>query len=335
MKVMVDKVHSMEREKFRNQELLDNSLNQLDLAERKLARGLGERSFEETKLLQSEINKLEGELLNITNKKNETLQRLRKLTSELKGWIREKEHRCEDEKELQSSICEVELELSSLETHKKSQILSKEELMISEDILQLESRRLRDKLAVGIEEVYNLESKLLRIDDSSREMKEEMLAQLEIKAAQARLAEEDRHKAAIELGRQKISVEKLQSKYEAITTNSAKGAEGTSSNRSQVLSLIAAAQKREELLHEGNDLDRQIQSKEREMHAMKRTLEHIQSTNAQYRISLSNDDTKLPKAKELNKLEADIEFARKKLAVQRENYHVLNVERSRLLGLLS
>jgi hypothetical protein len=222
-----------------------------------------------------------------------------------------------------------------METQKKAQILSKEELMMSEDILQLESRRLRDKLAVCIEEVYNLESKLLQIDDSSREMKEEMLAQLEIKAAQLRLAEEDRHKAAIELGRQKIAVDKMKSKYETITTNLTKDTEGTSSNRSQVLSLIAAAQKREELLHEGNDLDQQIQSKEREMHAMKRTLEHIQSTNSQYRISLSHADKKLPKAKELNKLEADIEFARKKLAVQREKYHVLNVERSRLIGLLS
>ncbi len=126
--VMVDKVHSVEREKFRNQELMDNSLNQLELAERKLARGLGERSFEEMKSLQSEINKLEVEHITATEKKNEILQRSRKISSELKGWTREKDQRFIDEKELQSAICEVELEVSSLESKIKSQIASKEEL---------------------------------------------------------------------------------------------------------------------------------------------------------------------------------------------------------------
>jgi hypothetical protein len=334
VKAMVDKVHSVEREKFRNQELLDSSLNQLELAERKLARGLGERSFQEMKSLQSEINKLEVELLTAIDKKNEILQRFQKLSSELKGWTREKEQRCIDEKELQSAICKVELELSSLETKMKSQITSKEELMMSEDLLQVESRRLRDKLAIGFEEVYNLESKLSRLNDSSRETKAEIFAQLEIKAAQVRLAEEDRHKAAIELGRRKIVVEKLQSKYEIITTNSNADADGTSSNTSQVMSLIAAAQKREEILREGNDLDKQVQKKEKELEAMKRTLDHIQSMNSEYRTSLSNADTKSHKAKELNKVEADIELARKKLAAQRENFYVLNHERSRLLRLL-
>lgn len=334
--VMVDKVHSVEREKFRNQELMDNSLNQLELAERKLARGLGERSFEEMKSLQSEINKLEVEHITATEKKNEILQRSRKISSELKGWTREKDQRFIDEKELQSVICEVELEVSSLESKIKSQIASKEELVMSEDMLQVESRRLRDKLSVGFEEVYSLESKLSLLDDSSRETKVGMFAQLEIKAAQVRLAEEDRHKAAKELGRRKIVVEKLQSKYETITTNSNLDANRTSSNRSQVLNLIAAAQKREELLHEGNDLDKQIQSKERELDAMKRTLDHIQSMNSEYRISLSNNtDIKSHNAKVLIKVEADIELARKKLAAQRENFHVLNHERSRLLNLLS
>ncbi len=49
--------------------------------------------------------------------------------------------------------------------------------------------------------------------------------------------------------------------------------------------------KREELLHEGNDLDKKIQKRERELEAIKRTLDHIQSMNSEYRISVSNADT--------------------------------------------
>jgi hypothetical protein len=332
-KVMIAKVHSVERDKFRQQELLDNSRSQLELAEQKVARGLGERSAEETKLLQSRINDLEGELVIATNKKNEILQRSRNVASELKGWARQKEQRSQDEKVLLAAICEVELELSSLETQKKSQISNKEELMMSEDLLQLEFRRLRDRLAIGSEEVFNLESKLRQLEDSASGLKAEMLAQLEIKAAQARLAEEDRHKAAIELGKRKIVVEKLQSKYDTIIKNSKQDLNGTSSNRSQVLSLIAAAQKREELLREGDDLDKQIRLKEREFQSMKRTLEHIQAMNSEYRISLSKAEMKSVKAKELHKVEADIEFARKKLAAQRENFHVLNLEHARVSSL--
>lgn len=335
VKIMIAKVHSAERDKFRQQELLYDSEYQLQIMERKVARGLGERSFEETQLLQSRINELEENLTKASNKRNEIAQRSRRLASELKGWARQTEQRFQDEKDLQTAIDEIELELSSLETQKKTQIALKEELMLSGDLLQLDFRRLRDKLAAGSEEVFNLELQLQQLEEAMREIKVELLAQTEISGAQARAVEEDRHKAAVELGKRKIVLEKLQSKYETIVKFSdQESTNAESGTRSQVCSLIAAAQKREELLREGDELDKKIQLKERELKAMKRTLEHIQGMNSEYRISLSKGDTKSEYIKELRELEDTIVFAREKLVPQRESLHEAKLEHARVSSLL-
>ena len=68
--------------------------------------------------------------------------------------------------------------------------------------------------------------------------------------------------------------------------------------------MIAAAQKREELQREGDELDANIRKAEREIRALVNTLNHLNRRNADYRTSLHPADMDSKEARELRNLEA-------------------------------
>lgn len=306
---------------MRQRELLYNAEFQHHFMERKVARGLGERSDEEKLSLQSSIDDLEGNLASTMDKKVDLVQRCRRLRNELRAWVRQREQRQQDEMHVLKSINEVELDISACEISIKSQVATKEELMVSNDMMRLELGRLRNKLTHGTEEVYNIENQHRQLEIVVTQKKNELLVQSEIKSAQIRAAEEDRHKAAVELGKRKVGIEKLQSKYDMITKTLHQDNEVGWSKNSQVFHLIVAAQKREELLQEGDELDEEIQQKEKELQAMEKSLEHIREMNSEYRLSFSKVDMKGERAKELCGLESKLVDARKTLVEQRESFY--------------
>lgn len=80
-----------------------------------MARGLGERSDDEKKVLQEEIKKLEGELQTVLSKRKMLTTQSRKLSLELRTAIRHREGLEKETVDLEQHILEVELENSSTE----------------------------------------------------------------------------------------------------------------------------------------------------------------------------------------------------------------------------
>ena len=293
--------------------------------ERKVSRGLGERSDEEKQQLQARIVDLEKYLeINVTKRKS-LLQQCKKVQLELQAWKRRKDNAEKEHKDIKGKIAEIELETSSCGMSLKQVISMKEEAMVTHDVIRLDVRRLRDTLRKKAEDVFALENQREQLELSMAEKKVEMKVYSEVRTAQLRAAEEERHKSAVELGQRSVAFEKLQSKYEMLCKAHRSG-DADGEEHSQVYYLIMAAQKREELQREGDNLDGKIRKKEKEMKAMEKTLAHLQQRNSQYRISFHKADMNSDATKGLSALDEKLRISEKHLFEQKKKLRYLENE---------
>lgn len=275
IKNYASKISELEYKLARQDEILDNATFQLEQVEKKVARGLGVRSNEEQVQLKSRIEDLEKELELEKQKKTELLQQQRKVAVELRSW--NKKHdlaqlKCD---ETTQKIDYIGLEIFACETSLKNIVSKKEETMVSRDVLLLDVRRLRDSLRDVLEELYEVEKQRRESKSVIKEKKEEAHGINEAKRCELRVSKDEHHKAAMDLGKVKLMLEKTKSKYETITSMNSKG-----NYESPEFKLILAAQRREELQQEGDKLDETIMRKEKEIHKMKLTLEQLKQTNS-------------------------------------------------------
>ena len=268
------KIGELEYKLDRQGEILDNATFQLQQVEKKVARGLGVRSNEEQIHLKSRIEELEKELDLEKQKKTELLQQQRKLAVELRSWNKKHDNaqlKCD---ETAKKIDYIGLEIFSCETSLKDIVSKKEETMVTRDVLLLDVRRLRDSLRDVLEELCVVEKQRRESKSAIKEKKEEAHGVNEAKRCELRTSKEEHHKAAMDLGKVKLLLDKTKSKYETISSTNSKG-----KYESPEFKLILAAQRREELQQEGDQLDETIMRKEKEIQKMKLTLEQLKEAN--------------------------------------------------------
>ena len=271
IKNYASKISELEHKLARQVEILDNATFQLEQVEKKVARGLGVRSNEEQIQLKARIEDLEKELELENQKKTELLQQQRKLTVELRSWNKKHDNaqlKCD---ETTQKIDYIGLEIFACETSLKDIVSKKEETMVSRDVLLLDVRRLRDSLRDVLEELCAVEQQRRESKSVIKEKKEEALGMNEVKRSELRTSKDDHHKAAIDLGKVRLLLNKTRSKYETMTKS-----EGN--YESPEFKLILAAQRREELQQEGDQLDETIMRKEEEVRKLQLTLEELKKS---------------------------------------------------------
>ncbi|CAM9109341.1 unnamed protein product [Ectocarpus fasciculatus] len=269
MKNLQTKVHALDQEQTRQQELIYSAEFQIQQMERKVARGMGERTDEEKSLLNAKIRELEGEVEVMREEKKMLTGQARKLNNELRASLRRREAASAQQAELNEAINELELECRAAEGDVKRESQTKEELMVSNDVMRLEVKRLRDTLNGAADEVFSLENRRQQLAMSMKERKAEIQVHWDLQRATLRAAEEERHRVQLELGDRRQAVEKLRAKYETLAKGFAGagagdlGGDHAGGGSSQAYFIIAAAQKREELQREGDELDQEIRSFQR------------------------------------------------------------------------
>merc|ERR1711871_719313 len=181
--------------------------------------------------------------------------------------------------------------------------------------------RLRDALSKKADEVFSLENRKFQLQLSMEERRKEIGVHREVQRAQARAADEERHKSTTELAERTMRVDKLRAKFEVVAKSSGAdpdGDGGDDSGSSQAFFVIQAAQKKEELQREGDELDAKIRKCEREIRALENTLKTLTVRNTAYRESFQKADPNSAGARELADLEEqmkdaqDVLFKRKK-----------------------
>ena len=310
------KIRQLDGESVRQQELIYNAEFQIQQMERKVARGMGERSDDEKKQLAAQIETLERELQVARDRRKMLTQQARRLNNELRAAQRRGELASTAQLELETRITELELENDSAERSLKARTATEEESMVANDIMRLELKRLRDALSQRADKVFTLENRKQQLKLSMLERKREISVHKDVQAAQLRLAEDERHRAQIELGARRQHVHKLNAKYETLCKTSRlrgndadDGGDDGGEPKSQAYYLIQAAQKREELQRQGDELDQEIRRREREMRALEATLAHVNTRNATYRSSFQKADLKSAEAEDLHQLEEQTKLA--------------------------
>ena len=327
-KVLSARIRDLESEDIRHQGLEYNAKYQLYQMERKVARGLGERSDEEQKQLKQNIVRLESELDSYKSTQKMLVKQNRSLQQELRSWQRQRQIQQNQLEAIKQKIDDIELEISSCENSLKAQAIEKEDMLINHDSTRADMMCLRDTLTKHLNDVIALKHKRESIDADICHKKDELNVMCEVKTVELRAHEDDRHRNAIELAQRKVVADKLRSKYEVLTKSSG---DNKDSNNSHIHRMILAAQKREELQREGDDLDRQIQVKEKEIFALEKTLIHLQEQNTKYRQSFAKVDKDNIEARKLDSLQTELREEKDQYIRRRFELRDLRDEYKRLL----
>ena len=120
---------------------------------------------------------------------------------------------------------------------------------------------MREQLHGHADEVFGLANRKFQLEQSMEERKHEISVHRDVQRAALKAAGEERHRVAMETKARETKVKTLRSKYESLVA-AARPSDGGGEERSQAYFIIQAAQKREELQREGDELDGKIRRAE-------------------------------------------------------------------------
>ena len=311
------KISTLDQESLRQQELVYNAEFQIQQMERKVARAGGERSDEEKIALNAKIKAVQATLDETKEQQRMLRQQCKKVIDELAVSRRKLVDVKESRKKGEARIAELQLvndaAVKTLREHTKE----REEFMVRHDVLKLEVKHLRERLHGHADEVFGLANRKFQLEQSMEERKHEISVHRDVQRAALKAAGEERHRVAMEAKSRQTKVKTLRNKYESLVA-AARPSDGGGEERSQAYFIIQAAQKREELQREGDELDGKIRRAEREMKALENTLKHLTDRNTRFRLSFHKADPNSAEAKECRHLEAQTKVAKDNLFKKRK-----------------
>ncbi|KAH3812374.1 hypothetical protein DPMN_140804 [Dreissena polymorpha] len=279
------KIGKLDTDSLKQQEIIYNQDFAIQQLERRINRMQGERSNEEKVHLEEKIKDLTNELEAKNNTHTLLTLQLKRLQDDIRRVSRELEKSGSEKTDLTSKIEELNLYNDSSERELKKIIYGKQDLMVDQNILKLELKRLRDMLNERADEVFDLEKRRLQLETAMKERHQEINIHKEMLNAQVRAVNEERQQISAELHERISKIDKLRKRYEILMVSMAPP-EGEE-ERSQAYYVIKAAQEKEELQREGDDLDARIRKAEKEIRALENTLKLMNNRNETYRKSFN------------------------------------------------
>ncbi|KAL5004553.1 hypothetical protein ScPMuIL_018009 [Solemya velum] len=285
MKNLTSKVAKLDTESLKQQEIVYNQDFAIQQLERRIYRMQGERSNEEKIQLEKRIDNSTQELEDKNNTHTLLTLQLKRLQDDIRRVSRDLEKNGSEKDDFTSKIEELNLYNDSSERELKKIILSKQDMMVDQNILKLELKRLRDMLHEKADDVLSLERRRLQLETAMKERRNEINVHKEMLQAQMRAADEERQQISAELHERISKIDKLRKRYEILMVSMAPP-EGEE-EKSQAFYVIKAAQDKEELQREGDDLDARIRKAEKEIRALENTLKLMNNQNETCRKSFN------------------------------------------------
>eukprot|EP00195_Chlamydomonas_chlamydogama_P009299 CAMPEP_0202915398 /NCGR_PEP_ID=MMETSP1392-20130828/65575_1 /ASSEMBLY_ACC=CAM_ASM_000868 /TAXON_ID=225041 /ORGANISM="Chlamydomonas chlamydogama, Strain SAG 11-48b" /LENGTH=937 /DNA_ID=CAMNT_0049607407 /DNA_START=168 /DNA_END=2981 /DNA_ORIENTATION=- len=290
-KNLAARIAALDEQVVRQQELLYNVEFQLQQMERKVARAGGVRSEEETRALNARIEKLTSVLEGVNTEHSMLLEQVKHAEDDLLQARRANTRLKGDKGKIEETTSTLKLENEMIGRQVKQALEGKEKAMVDHDVMKLEVKRLRDILAMHADEVFSLENRKFQLKMSMEERKQEIEVHRDSLRTELKLLRDDVHRITLELKERALKVEKLQNKFETISSKHRGTAEDDGEPKSQAYYVIKAAQEREELQREGDELDAKIRKAEKEVAALETTLVQLVTANGNYGGTFKKVDT--------------------------------------------
>lgn len=210
--------------------------------------------------------------------------------------------------------------------------------MVEENMLRLELRRLRSLLSARADNVLSLEQRKLQLKTAMEDRVLEIKAHKEVLLAQSKEVNNDRSAVSKELKDRISRVDKLKNRFEILEASMISPEDGEI--KSNAYYMVKAAQEREELQQQGDELDSKIKKGEKELRALENTLRLMNGRNEKFRKTLTKTDAESPEAEEKEQLQTklrnildkfrnkrrEVEERREELKVLQQAYAEISIE---------
>ncbi|XP_010174757.2 coiled-coil domain-containing protein 39 [Antrostomus carolinensis] len=315
LKNLKSKLHRLDADALKQQELMYNQDFYIQQVQRRLSRLEGEVNADEKQVLEAKIAELKKTLEEKKNVYDILQAQHKKLQNDVSFIKRVMEKTQEETSGMMIKINELNLfnERSDQELKKAKAI--KQEMMVEDNLLKLELNRLRDTLCNKTEKVLTLEKQKLELKKAIAERTEEIRIHKAVLDSQIRLVDQERQRLSAEFQDRLKKIDKLRCRYEILTVvmMPPEGEE----EKTHTYYVIKAAQEKEELQREGDDLDAKICKAEKEIVALENTLSVINNCNSNYRNSFKEVTETSEEYEEKLKLEEEQRAADEKYRYKR------------------
>ncbi|CAH6789200.1 coiled-coil domain-containing protein 39 [Phodopus roborovskii] len=283
LKHLNHRLHKLDFETLKQQEIMYSQDFYIQQVERRMSRLKGEINSEEKQALEAKILELKKTL----DEKKSTVSlleaQIKKLHNDL-YFLKKSNSKNNDEKQsLTNKISELHLFVDRSEKELSKAKVTKQDLMIEDNLLKLEVKRTREMLHSKAEEVLSLEKRKQQLCSAMGERAEEIKVHKAMLASQIRYVDQQRQTVSAEFHERLSKIDKLKNRYEILTVVMLPP-EGEE-EKTQAYYVIKAAQEKEELQREGDSLDAKINKAEKEIYALQNTLQVLNSCNNNYKQS--------------------------------------------------
>ncbi|XP_010216121.1 PREDICTED: coiled-coil domain-containing protein 39 [Tinamus guttatus] len=316
LKNLNSRLRKLDADALRQQEIMYKQDFYIQQVERRLSRLEGEVNVDEKQVLEAKVAELKKTLEEKKNTYNILHGQHKKLQNDVQFIKKAMDKTGEETNDVMIKINELNLfnEKSDQELKKAKAI--KQEMMVEENLLKLELKRLQDTLSSKAEKVLTLEKEKLKLKTAIAERTEEIKIHKAMMDSQIRLVDQERQRISAEFQDRLNKIDKLRSRYEILTVvmMPPEGEE----EKTQAYYVIKAAQEKETLQREGDDLDAKICKAEKEIVALENTLHVLNNCNSNYRNSFKEVTETSEEFKEKLKLEEEKRAADEKYRYKRK-----------------
>jgi chromosome segregation ATPase len=277
---------TLEEEQEKQEEKLYNLDYKIQEITRNVAQAKGEGTQEEKKRKEEVKNLEEKKAKEKEQEAIELKKEISKLEDEKKTVERNIDKYVKDKVELDNVVHNLKLETDMLAMGIQGSVKKKEGVLLSHDLMKLEIKKRAEIVSLAADESIGEENKKAQLEMSLEEREKEIHVHKEIMSAEVKAAEEERHKIAVELQNRNNKVKNLKIRYESLmgqNKSTTADTTGDGEEHSQAYYVIKAAQEKEELQRYGDELDGKINKCQKELQALKNTLEHLKKRNRNVR----------------------------------------------------
>ncbi|NXP46622.1 CCD39 protein, partial [Heliornis fulica] len=283
LKNLKSRLHKLDADALKQQELIYNQDFYIQQIQRRLSRLEGEVNIDEKRVLEAKVAELKKTLEEKKNTYDVLHVQYKKLESDVHVIKKEMDKTGEETSSMTIKINELNLfnERSDQELKKAKAI--KQEMMVEDNLLKLELNRLKDTLCNKTEKVLTLEKQKLELKQAIAERTEEIKIHKAMLDSQIRLVDQERQRISAEFQDRLNKIDRLKCRYEILTV-AMMPPEGKE-EKTHAYYVIKAAQEKEALQREGDDLDAKICKAEKEIVALENTLCVLKNCNSNYQNS--------------------------------------------------
>ncbi|NWX81722.1 CCD39 protein, partial [Nothoprocta pentlandii] len=316
LKNLNSRLRKLDADALRQQEIMYKQDFYIQQVERRLSRLEGEVNVDEKQVLEAKVAELKKTLEEKKNTYNILHGQHKKLQNDLQFIKRAMDKTGEETNDVMIKINELNLYNEKSDQELKKAKATKQEMMVEENLLKLELKRLQDTLSNKAEKVLTLEKEKLKLKTAIAERTEEIKIHKAMMDSQIKLVDQERQRVSAELQDRLNKIDKLRSRYEILTVvmMPPEGEE----EKTQAYYVIKAAQEKETLQREGDHLDAKICKAEKEIVALENTLRVLNNCNSNYRNSFKEVTETSEEFKEKLKLEEEKRAADQKYRYKRK-----------------